>query len=416
MFATTLVIMTVLESAHIHERHRDTVTAIATRVINQYENGEPVRGPNFSVFRDSGKGPGKSKHFQFTLKIYDDDELIFNIGRKVSPKVKLSSFMLESDSGKTYKIVTHTPRAPRALLGAFKRLSIVHLLLILPGSALVSFLLSWSITKPLKKIGRFSRNYASGGGAISIDPALLARGDELGDLARDFDYMTREVEKNIESKKQLLHNVSHELRAPLARLQAAAALLEQSDSALLAHTNIINKECKSIDDLIQEILDYSRQDYDKFEEEKIDLLPLLDNVLNDIRLEFPEREIIYAPRKIDHHIKGNLNLSARAIENILRNACRHTPTNTTIELSLREAQENVLVEIFDEGPGIPEAELANIFTPFYRSAKTKSSSGYGLGFCIAKKAMENQQGYLAVENSKEGGLQVTLGFKMWRRS
>ncbi len=242
---------------------------------------------------------------------------------------------------------------------------------------------------------------------LEIDARLLRRADELGDLAQDFAFMMQQTRETLGAQKQLLHDVSHELRAPLSRLQVAAELIQQRDQKSLPYIQRIHAECERIDQLIQRILNFSRL------EESIAMLPLdpvhlLQAHMDNLQFEFPRRQIRLTEAPAGVIVNADENLLGEAVDNILRNACKYTPEAGPIAVAVRQSDRHIHIEIRDFGPGVPPEDLTKLTTPFFRTGNRMHGDGFGLGLSIARRAVEKHGGRLLLENHPEGGLLVSL--------
>ena len=160
-------------------------------------------------------------------------------------------FALAGDSGEQYTVTVNKPILPYILRYHYTRVFSMQLFLVLLVSALVSAVLGHFLIRPLKILGLYSKQFADR--EVSDVPAsVLVRADEFGDLARDLSAMSNQITQLINSQQQLLHDVSHELRAPLARIQARIALLEQAGTPLTT-TQALHHDCEKLNELIHKI-------------------------------------------------------------------------------------------------------------------------------------------------------------------
>lgn len=403
MVATTYVVIEMSELSRHKEKHQERIERIASFIVGEYEQEDSriLRPPPFMA---------REFHRIRSLTIVDPSgEVIFSRGRDPEHKRSELRITVIGDSGKSYTAITRQIRAPRFVMDAIHRLNYLRFILISLASGLVSLLLTWMITRPLKKLGVLSQKFSHGDLQTRVDEKLLHRGDEIGDLAREFNLMAENISHSIELQQQLLHDVSHELRAPLARLQAAAALVEQRNAASDPEvTQRIDTECQRMDSLIQQILDYSRLQETPLSPEKLDLVQLLEDLVDDVRYEYESRPIRFNKPDSKIDINADPDLLRRAVENILRNACKHTPPETPVEILLQETHKEISIAIRDEGPGVKTEEENILATPFYRGGNIMHADGFGLGLSIAKRAIEKHSGALTIANRKEGGLEVTI--------
>ena len=322
----------------------------------------------------------------------------------------------------TAKIIKHTPLHPRLglLLRPFERFPALALLwfavaVLVSGS--VCFYLAWYITHPIQQLQIATRQLASGDLSTRITKIMGRRRDEIADLGKDFDHMAVQLQNLLLSQKQLLSDISHELRSPLARLHVALGLTRQKMEPN-AHTELdrIEHEVVRLDDLIGQVLTLSRLDSDNAykKEDYVDIAVLLEEIVKDADFEAKstQRSVVLTTQQT-WTIQANAELLYRALENIIRNAIRYTPENTNVTVSLQahKTQANIIqIIVRDHGAGIPEAQLSSIFEPFIRlsSSRNRKTGGYGLGLAIAQRAVHFHNGTITATNQTTGGLCVTV--------
>lgn len=412
MFATSYVILTTVETEKYRNLYEKSLRDMTERALNHYEHNGTSFHRHF--LRRFAGGPRSSMGQRQVVRIYRGEELIFQQESPRGPRAPATFvFDITTDAGNNYRVEALEPRPPRLLLDALKRLNTLQFFIILVASTLVSLLLSWSITRPLKKLGAASRQFARGDLHTAIDAKLLGRADELGNLAQDMAFMMQQTCQTLGAQKELLHHVSHELRAPLSRLQVAAELIQQRDDKSLPYIQRIHGECERMDQLIQRILNFSRLDEATPNFASLDLAQLLRTHIEMVQFEYPQRTIhfAYSPREAAHatpdaKIHGDPDLLGEALDNVLRNACKYTPDTASIDIRLLQQDSQVVLEIRDHGPGVPGEDLAKLAKPFYRSGERMHGDGFGLGLSIARKAVEKHGGSLELRNHPQGGLVV----------
>lgn len=282
-------------------------------------------------------------------------------------------------------------------------------------SLLFAALLARYFSRPIRSLQQAFESAAAGKLETRVGAAMGTRKDELADLGAGFDRMAERLQSLVEGQRRLLHDVSHELRSPLARLQAAADLLRQQPERSADFAERIERDTKRMDRLVGELLTLARLDAGITGNlsESVDLSEIIDDIAEDARFEAGPRHC-----RINIHldppvlVHGNRDLLSRAIENIVRNALRHAPENSEISiaahLEMASSKPQVRLDISDDGAGVPQAELDAIFEPFFRSASTNTFSGYGLGLAITRRIVEAHGGRVSAANLAQGGLQVTL--------
>lgn len=280
-----------------------------------------------------------------------------------------------------------------------------------------SLFLAWNLTKPMNLLRQGFYRVSQGDLSVRLYQKLARRRDELSDLGKDFDIMVEKLNLLLSSRQILLHDVSHELRTPLARLQLAIGLAQQKKQNIENALSRIELESQRLDQLIGEILNYSRAEIDSYQmDDYFDLNDLLNLVINDANYEANPQSITvnYTKNSVAHPIvNGNAEQIRRAIENIIRNAIRFSKPGQKIEISLREISKYLHIEVKDNGPGVDKEKLNSIFDPFVRIQSPQLGKGYGLGLAIAKKALTLHNGSITANNHESGGLIVSIEIPYW---
>lgn len=281
-----------------------------------------------------------------------------------------------------------------------------------------SLFLAWNLTRPMKLLRQGFFRVSQGDLSVRLFKKLKPRRDELSELGKDFDMMVEQLNILISDRQALLHDVSHELRTPLARLQLAIGLAQQNKQNIDTSLARIELESERLDQLIGEILNYSRAEMNNRTDEYFDLKELIGVVVNDANYEANHQsiEVVFSISSISHSIvKGNSEQIRRAIENIIRNAIRFSKAGQTVEVSLKEAGKYLQIEVKDRGPGVDSSKLSSIFEPFVRIQSAQLGKGYGLGLAIARKTVIMHNGTIQANNRDGGGLVVTIKLPYWRK-
>ena len=272
---------------------------------------------------------------------------------------------------------------------------------------LFSLLLTLSITRPLNRLRGAVHDLGQTAYQQNSLERLATRRDELGVLARDFNRMGARLQGLIGSQRQLLRDVSHELRSPLARLRIALALAERAEPAERERLwPRLNQECNRLDALIGEILALARLDTNLGAAQPIDLTAMLHKLQEEARIDAPEQRL-QIEALADASLNGWPDMLQRALENLLRNALRFNPPGQPIELSVSRQADELWLNVRDHGPGVTEDCLTRLGEPFFR-APGQTATGYGLGLAIARRAAERHGGRLELNNHPQGGFNARL--------
>ncbi|WP_321860984.1 sensor histidine kinase [Pseudomonas paraveronii] len=232
--------------------------------------------------------------------------------------------------------------------------------------------------------------------------AATSRQDELGELGRAFDHMSERLQGTVVLQQQLLRDMSHELRTPLSRLRVAC----DSEQDLAQLRERLGREIDAMQRLIEDSLQLAWLDTERtpLPVEDIQVQALWDMLKENACFEsdWPASRLpcLLGP---DCWVRGNLNALAQALENILRNAIRHSPVDGVVSLDGRRDGEYWHLWLEDQGGGIDERDLERIFAPFTRlDGSRPGDGGFGLGLSIARNAVQRQDGSLWAENTGQG--------------
>ena len=284
-------------------------------------------------------------------------------------------------------------------------------------SAALCYFLARYLAAPVRRV-RFATGRVSRGDlSVRIGSALGHRRDEIADLARDFDRMTEQLDRLVRSRERLLQDVAHELRSPLARLQVALELARQrTQGAADAEHDRIELETERLGELIGQILrlESLNQPLTIERMEMIDLGAIVTEVAEDATFEAGPKAIAVVSNLSGlQTAQGDPAELASAIENVVRNAVKWSPKESTVSITSRTAPRGdaLVIEVCDEGPGVPDETLAHLFEPFYRvdSARSRAEGGHGLGLAIAERIIRRHAGNIEAANRDDrSGLRVTI--------
>ncbi|WP_294087297.1 envelope stress sensor histidine kinase CpxA [uncultured Actinobacillus sp.] len=289
----------------------------------------------------------------------------------------------------------------------------------------VIFILSWRITRPLRAL-RLTAN-AVARGSLQINPKIERQGvKEFRDVGRSMNYMIASLEELSQHQQRLLSDISHELKTPLARLQLATAILKKKLGES-NETQRIENEIQKMNVMVLDLLAISRQQVNQHATRAIFAVDdIWREILEDAKFETEHNNIALVitnelPNHKKFYINGNVALLASAMENIIRNAQKYTHSQINVVISLENENENenenerLIISVDDDGPGVPESELEQIFRPFYRvdEARARDSGGTGLGLAIVANAAKQHRGTVKAMKSPMGGLRVELSLPLW---
>jgi signal transduction histidine kinase len=287
-----------------------------------------------------------------------------------------------------------------------------------PAAALVTSLLSaWLLTRylvrPVTTVREALAALAAGDFATRIGATFRGRKDEIARLGADFDTTADKLEEFQESQKRLFHDVSHELRSPLSRMQLSIGLIRRNPGKLDTVLPRMEREIERLDALVEEILTLARLGASKSattELQAIDVVDLLQAIADDAAFEALPRGIMVSYRGPDSFVSRlNGELIYRAIENVVRNALKYSSENAAVDVTATIGATDCLdIVIANSGPFVPAEDVGLIFQPFVRLHGEETSTGHGLGLAITRSAIEVHGGAVSAKSNPGGGLTVSL--------
>jgi two-component system sensor histidine kinase CpxA len=289
---------------------------------------------------------------------------------------------------------------------------LIPLLVVLMVSLLCAAL-AWHLTNPIRRLQKATKQLSAGDFDLPELRSHLNRRDELGDLSVEFIDMADSLQRLLHSHRQLLRDVSHELRSPLTRLQIALGIARKKDSddALRAEHDRIERAAGQVADLITQILDLAKlQQTGDLTTQRLDLVRLFKLWVQDAELELESKQlsINWNVNKPEVFCCIDAVLMQRAFDNVLRNAIRFSPEGGTLMISLENKNGQIEFSLTDQGPGVEETELDKIFAPFTQadSSRNHASGGYGIGLAMVKSILNMHHGEVMASNAEGAGLSV----------
>ena len=277
---------------------------------------------------------------------------------------------------------------------------------------LLAYILANNITKPIRLLGVGMNRLAAGDLETRISQQMDDRDDEISHLAQQFDKMAQQLQKLVAKERHLLHHVSHEMRSPLARMQAIVGLIQSQPQKQEQYLQRLESELTRMDALVGELLTLSRLETSNIplEKENLALVPFLNQLVEDCQTiaQQNEQSVLLQVDKVPETAKllANGSYLYRAFDNVIRNAMNYSPEGSTIQVRLYQDSKNWLVDITDNGPGVDESQLPHIFTAFYRADSSAQKQGTGLGLAITKHIVGQHNGKIIAENIRPNGLRM----------
>jgi signal transduction histidine kinase len=281
-------------------------------------------------------------------------------------------------------------------------------------TVLIGMLLTRRVVLPLAEVTAAAKEVADGNLSTRV---RVAGPDDLRILSDSFNQMADSLERNDRERRDMLADIAHELRTPLTvlrgRLEGILDGIYQPDEdhivPALEETYLLER---LVDDLRLLTLAEARQL--PFEKRELDLNDLARRVISLFQAQAEENQIHLSLESGTVEAKAMLDpqRTEQVIGNLVSNALHYVPSGGRVWIEVRRINEVVTISVNDNGPGVPEAELARIFNRFWREDRSRSraSGGAGLGLAIARQLVEAQGGKITAGNLPEGGLQVTCEF------
>lgn len=280
--------------------------------------------------------------------------------------------------------------------------------------AAVLFLWLWPLSQDLHELRKAAINFGEENFKTRVK---LRKKSSITPVADAFNFMTQRIEDLVVAHKDLTHAVSHELKTPLARFKFSLEIISSHDDATGRDKYIqaMKEDVRELDDLIEEMLRYAKLSTNnlRLDLEKVHAKKWMQSIIShydqeNIKIHFQflaasseaEKEMI-----IDPHLMG------RAVNNLIRNGLRYAKSQLKISLELVNHQ--IKLRIDDDGLGIPEQYLEQVFQPFTRldASRDRQSGGYGLGLAITQKIVQQHGGYIVADKSVLGGAGFQLDWK-----
>lgn len=282
-------------------------------------------------------------------------------------------------------------------------------------STVVVYFLSKYVTGPLQDMNRVAQQLACGKLTERVN---IKQADEIGDLAKAFNYMAGQIEKQEKMRRDFVADVSHELRSPLTNIQGfIEAMMDGKDKTVedrSRYLGIIHKETLRVSRLVIELLDLARFDAGTVVSDRkpMDILDVVSNSINKVNPFLQEKNLSLVLNKPEPYqplmVNANQDRIEQVITNLLDNAIRYAPTASQIQINVRLENGNVAVTVADQGDGIIAEDIPLIWERFYKVDKSRSrgEGGTGLGLAIVKKIVESFGGQVRVASERGQGTEI----------
>ena len=408
-----------LEKRNVKARFSEKLDEHLVRLIDEYEENKSGR-----YHHRENRIPGKLIR-QFHLEIIDlsNGRPLWPAPRPMGEIGKREDKQITSSTGRKYRVIyLDDPELSSPFWEILSRFGTVRWFITILFSIAGSYVLSLIIISPLKKLIRHTQNLANGDLSTRVEARLEQREDEIGTLSQSFNDMAERIQGLIEGQQTLLHDVSHELRAPLQRLQVNIELARDKYAPDDSNAAVFDRQQREIDKLhqmINDILELARvRHQDKASipstSKELDIIHV-ENEIKEIMTFYagqnPQKQIHYSSNlEAEPIIHGNQSFFDRVLNNIIENAMKHTPATAQVFIDLQSNAKSLRIIVSDDGEGVDASMLDQLTQPFFRGKPDQQTQGNGLGLSIASKAMEAMRGSLEVKRSTHGGLEVSITF------
>jgi two-component system, OmpR family, sensor histidine kinase CpxA len=274
------------------------------------------------------------------------------------------------------------------------------------------------IASPIRTLQSAAAKIAEGDLTVRAMPAIAPRKDELAKLARDFDRMAERIQDLLHKQKELLGDISHELRSPLTRLNVSLELLRHGESDAIER---MQTDINRLDELIGQVLTLTRLQMGEGQKvvTSLNLRSIVESVAEDAVFEGQkDGKLVVVAHAENCSLAADPALLRSCIENVVRNALRHTKQNTEVVVSLNkvasEGGSRAQITVSDHGSGVPPQSLSRLFEPFYRVSEAGHlrADGFGLGLAIAQRVALLYGGNIAARNLDTGGLEMKIELRL----
>lgn len=433
LIGISLVLAFLLQPANVpskwHAGLADTTHFFGTAAVRAFERGGApaavsyihalsedahIHGCVFDVSGNALAGESCAELSGLAARLVRGDPSAQDIRRGLT---RIAVFVTGPD-GRTFIYASELLAGPGAAFGMSPKIVLFRAGVAFIVSGLLCYFLTRYLTAPILRLRGVAQLISAGQLGMRAEPKLESRLDEFGDLVRDFNLMASKTESLISSQRQLMYDVSHELRSPLARMNVALDLLHRrvGEDSAIRH---METDLQRLNEMITRLLTVAKLEAANALQNhvRVNLTELVSSIAVDAEFEAQEKgkRVAIVP-KTDLAVLGDPTLLRSAVENVLRNAMRFTKPGTTVEVILEASKATsspeVIVAVRDYGSGVPEGELTNIFKPFYRvtDAPASESTGAGLGLAISERIITLHKGRIRAINEPGGGLRIEMVF------
>ena len=278
-------------------------------------------------------------------------------------------------------------------------------------AAIISLVLTMNMTGPIRKLARGTRSLISGEFKTRVS---IKNRDELGKLSRDFNILAKTLDKNSESQKQWLADISHELRTPIAILKSELEAVEDGVREFDKETlQSLTHEVKRISNLVNDLYELTLADLGamKYQMREMDIGSCLEEVIDSYgdRLDSSEIKLSKSIQTVSAFLGDSYRLE-QLFTNLIENTLRYTDSPGELDIQLIEEKNSILIRFSDSAPDVDKDVIEKIFDRFFREelSRSREKGGAGLGLAICHEIVEAHSGQISASPSDLGGLSIQI--------
>jgi signal transduction histidine kinase len=276
------------------------------------------------------------------------------------------------------------------------------------AAVIAALVLARAIAESIRRVSDASAELASGDLSAR---APLTGPNEITQLASSFNTMAANVEQLFDARRELVAWASHDLRTPLASIQAMIEALEDGLADPADYLPTLRDQVRTLSRLVDDLFELARIDSGalSFELEETRVAAVVESALRLARPEASNRKVeLLAYLDTEATARVEPDKIQRVLSNLLTNALRHTPSDGSVAVHLEQRPDDILVRVEDTGSGLPAEALGRMFERFWRADRARTADGAGLGLAIARGLVEAHGGRIWAENRPQGGARISF--------
>ncbi|MBQ6380837.1 MAG: HAMP domain-containing histidine kinase [Clostridia bacterium] len=338
--------------------------------------------------------------------------------KKTRPEMTsfLAVHLVSDNAGGYYTVLVNTTITPvDSVITTLRVILIVVTAVTVLGSLLAAFLLSARLSKPIKRIGEKAKVLATGDYSVEFEPTGVTELDELSD---SLNYAKTELGKMDNLQKELVANISHDLRTPLTLISGYAEVMRDLPGEVTdENLQVIIDESTRMSDLVNDVLDISKLSagVQQVNKESVDLVQCIQSIIPRYNklIEQKNYKLLFESAAAAAPVLADRNMLSRVIYNLINNAVTYTGEDKTVRITLTEQGGDYTVHIIDSGEGIPEDKLPYIWDRYYKVDKNhrRAQAGSGLGLSIVKQILDAHDAAYGVTSTPGKGSDFWFSLK-----